>query len=315
MKHLLAAIAVTPVFLFGACNDSTRDARAGTSTEATLPMIATENTINDVLAAQPAETQARYAARNPGETLGFVGIKPGMTVVDVLPGAKGEGWYTPILAGVLGANGADGKLIGVDYSLDMWPEFGGFADAEFIEEKKTWGEDWIAGAKTRQAAGDFGDVEVDFAATTFGADIGDLAGQADAVLFMRAMHNVSRFEEAGGYMIQAVSDAYQMLKPGGVVGVVQHRAPESQPDDWAVGSNGYVKQSRVINAFEAGGFELLKSSEINANPKDVPSAEAGDMVWRLPPTLGTSRDNADLKAEMEAIGESDRMTLVFRKPL
>ena len=131
---------------------------------------------------------------------------------------------------------------------------------------------------------------------------------------MRAMHNVSRFEDAGGYMTQAVSDAYRMLKPGGVVGVVQHRAPEGEPDEWAMGSNGYVKESRVIDAFEAGGFELLKTSEINANPKDVPRAENDDAVWRLPPTLGTSRDNPDLKAEMEAIGESDRMTLVFRKP-
>ncbi|NLG75036.1 MAG: methyltransferase, partial [Xanthomonadaceae bacterium] len=78
------------------------------------------------------------------------------------------------------------------------------------------------------------------------------------------------------------------------------------------GDAGYVKQSAVVAAFEKAGFELIGSSEINANPKDQPTEE--DVVWRLPPTLATSRDDPELRKQMEAIGESDRMTLKFRKP-
>ena len=114
-------------------------------------------------------------------------------------------------------------------------------------------------------------------------------------------------------MTKALGDMMTLLKPGGHVGVVQHRAPEDSPDEWATGDNGYVKQSAIVAAFEAAGFELAASSEVNANPKDQPTSD--DFVWRLPPTLATSREDEELKAEMEAIGESDRMTLLFRKPM
>ena len=103
-----------------------------------------------------------------------------------------------------------------------------------------------------------------------------------------------------------------MLKPGGIVGVEQHRAPEGQSDASTKGDRGYVKQSAVIAAFQKAGFELVEQSEINANPKDQPSES--DIVWRLPPTLATSKDNPEQKAQMESIGETDRMTLKFRKP-
>jgi predicted methyltransferase len=102
-----------------------------------------------------------------------------------------------------------------------------------------------------------------------------------------------------------------MLKADGLVGVVQHRAPESATDEWADGNNGYLKQSAVIDLFEKAGFELVASSEINANPRDKPGPE--DDVWRLPPSLRTSKDNPELRDAMLAIGESDRMTLLFRK--
>jgi len=136
-------------------------------------------------------------------------------------------------------------------------------------------------------------------------------GKADAVLFIRAMHNVSRFEEKGGYMTEALADTHALLKPGGIVGVVQHQGPESNTDEWATGSNGYLKKSDVIAKFKAAGFELVKESAINENPKDVPSNE--DIVWRLPQSLMTSREDPELKAKMEAIGESNRMTLLFKK--
>ena len=84
------------------------------------------------------------------------------------------------------------------------------------------------------------------------------------------------------------------------------------PDDWASGANGYLKKGFVIAQMEAAGFELVESSDINANDKDQPTAD--DIVWRLPPSLDTSREDPELRAQLEAVGESNRMTLKFRKP-
>ena len=113
-------------------------------------------------------------------------------------------------------------------------------------------------------------------------------------------------------MTEALADAYGALRPGGIVGVVQHMAPEDADDAWADGSAGYLKKSAVIATLEGAGFELVAESDINVNPQDQPTAE--DMVWRLPPTLYGSRDNPEQAAAMNAIGESTRMTLLFRKP-
>jgi predicted methyltransferase len=129
-----------------------------------------------------------------------------------------------------------------------------------------------------------------------------LDGTVDAVLFFRALHHTNRYDPK--YLDMTAEDAFRVLKSGGVVGVVQHRAPEFADDLWADGDNGYLKQSRVIAAFKDAGFMLDNASEINANRKDQPVS--GDMVWRLPPSSD--------KPEAVAIGESDRMTLVFRKP-
>jgi len=125
------------------------------------------------------------------------------------------------------------------------------------------------------------------------------------------LHNLARFEDEGGYMTKALTDTHALLKPGGIVGVVQHRGPESNTDEWADGNNGYLKQSAVIAMMDKAGFDPVDTSEINANAKDKPSNE--DIVWRLPPTLGTSKDNPELKATLTAVGESDRMTLKFKK--
>jgi len=209
--------------------------------------------LDSILAAQPDEVKARFEARNPAKTLEFFGITPAMSIGEALPGG---GWYTKILAPYLGE---DGKLVGIDYTIDMWSEFG-FANEAFI----------------------------------------------------RAAHNLSRFEAEGGYLTQAMKTTYDVLKPGGVVGVVQHRAPAEWDDAAANGSAGYLKQANVIAAFEAAGFEFVKSSEVNANPKDQP--EAGDAVWRLPPSLSGVGDDAALKSKRIAIGETDRMTLLFKKP-
>lgn len=253
-----------------------------------------------VLNAQPAEVQARYGWRHPQETLEFFGVAPGMTVVEALPGS---GWYTRILLPYLGLGG---RLVGADYSLDMYPLFGFFSE-EQLKEKDTWVAQFTADAG--EWAGEDGAA---VAAFVFGKMPEAMKGQADAVLFIRALHNLARFEGQGGFLTAALKDAYDVLKPGGIVGVVQHQAGDAMSDDWANGSHGYLKQDFVIQRMEAAGFEFLGASDINHNEKDQPGAD--DMVWRLPPTLATSRDNPELRAEMEAIGESNRMTLKFRKP-
>lgn len=252
-----------------------------------------------ILAARPDDVKARYGARHPAETLEFFGITPGMSVGEALPGG---GWYTKILAPYLGA---DGKLVGIDYTIDMWSEFS-FANEAFIETKKKWPEEFVA--KSAEWAPENGPK---IAATTFGTPVGDMAGQLDAVLYVRALHNLSRFEEEGAYLSQALEHSHAILKTGGLVGVVQHRAPESWEDSQATGSAGYVKQSNLIATFDAAGFDFVKSSEINANPKDQPVD--GDAVWRLPPSLNGVGDDEALKAEHMAIGETDRMTLLFKK--
>ena len=256
--------------------------------------------LEEILAAQPEDVQARYEHRHPQETLGFFGIRPGMTVVEALPGG---GWYTKILLPYLGA---DGRLIGADYALEMFPLFGFFSD-EQIKKKETWVEDWTA-----QAEGWAGEDGAAVSAFVLGSLPEEMKGTADAMLFIRALHNLARFEDEGGYLTAALADAYAVLKPGGVVGVVQHEARPDMPDEWADGSAGYLKQAFVINAFEEAGFELAAESDINANPADQPTAE--DVVWRLPPTLATSREDPELREQLQAVGESNRMTLLFRKP-
>ena len=138
------------------------------------------------------------------------------------------------------------------------------------------------------------------------------AGTADVVFLVRVLHNLANFEEEGGYLTAALADSFAVLKPGGTLGVVQHQAREEMSDAFADGSHGYLKKSFVIAQAEKAGFELVAESDINANPLDQPGED--DIVWRLPPTLATSAEDPELKAQLSAIGESHRMTLKFRKP-
>jgi predicted methyltransferase len=255
--------------------------------------------LDAVLAAQPEEAKARYAQRHPKETLEFFGIEPGMTVVDTLPG---EVFYTGILLDYLGP---EGKVIAADYSPEMWKQFGEYSPDP--KEKANWPADYVAKMQPKRDADD-----AQIAAFQYGAVPDDMAGTADVVLLIRAIHHFTRLEDKGQWMTKALADINKVLKPGGVVGVVAHRAPAQSSDAWAKGDAGYVKQDAVIEAFKKAGFEFVEASEINANPKDQPTEK--DIVWRLPPTLATSQKDPALKAQMEAIGESDRMTLKFRKP-
>lgn len=256
--------------------------------------------LGTVLAAQPEDIKARYEYRHPQQTLEFFGIEPGMTVVELLPG---DGWYSRILVPYLGA---DGKLVGANYAHDMWPRFG-FFDQPFIDSMATWVQDWPEQAQEWQ-----GEDGASIAAFELGSLPAGMKGTADAVLAIRALHNLARFEDEGDYLTTALRDVFDVLKPGGIVGVVQHKARDEMPDDWADGNAGYLKEQFVIDRMTEAGFEFVSSSDINENPKDQPTTE--DIVWRLPPGLQTSGEDEQLRARMQAIGESNRMTLTFRKP-
>lgn len=256
--------------------------------------------LRGVLAAQDDAAKARFDARNPYETLEFMRVAPGMTVVELLPGG---GWYSKILVPYLGDQGT---LIGLDYPLTMWPNFP-FGSEEFIEERKDWPQTW-----PQEAQAWAGESGAEVKAFTIDTVPESLNGSADRVLFIRAMHNLARFEEDGQFLSEALQQTYNLLKPGGLVGIVQHEAPASKSDEWADGSRGYLKEEFVKQAMLDAGFEFVAASDINKNPKDQPGAE--DIVWRLPPSYYSSQDNTAQRNKYQAIGESNRMTLLFRKP-
>jgi predicted methyltransferase len=240
----------------------------------------------------PAD-KARDAWRHPAESLRFWGLRPGQTVVEFWPGS---GWYSDILAPYLAANG--GKL----YAANL--ETGDPANSAAGEVVKAYRARLAANPKL------YGKVEV----TAFGPGSGPVApaGSADLVLFLRNLHDWM----AAGIAEKAFRDAYAALKPGGVLGVEEHRAdPAGVPDPLA--ANGYVQQAYVVKLAQEAGFVLDAASEINANPQDSHDHPFG--VWTLPPVrrsspLGQAPDPRFDHAKYDAIGESDRMTLRLHKP-
>ncbi|MEO0467227.1 MAG: methyltransferase [Pseudomonadota bacterium] len=297
MKFLFSALAAASVVALAGCTTAPVESEA--------PSLSVEQTsaLDAVLAAQPEDAQTRYDARNPAETLAFFGIEPGMTVVEVLPGG---GWYSKILIPYLGP---EGQLIAAHYPDEIWPAlFGEDADPERINAVIARADGWAAGA--REWYGEDG-ADIQQYKMTDG-QAAENPSSVDAALFVRALHNLHRSEAQLGLFTEAIAETYDLVKPGGVVGVVQHSGPETNSDEWADGNAGYLKQSRLIAAFEAAGFVLEATSDINANPADVPSED--DFVWRLPPSTATSEEGTPERAAFEAIGESNRMTLLFRKP-
>jgi predicted methyltransferase len=252
-------------------------------------------TIADAVAGswRSPQDKARDAWRHPVESLTFWGLKPGLTVVEFWPGA---GWYTDILAPYLAANG--GKLYAAQ--LDASEP----ADAAARQVVDAYRKRLEANPKL------YGKVEI----TAFGPKTGPVApaGSADLVLFLRNLHDWM----AAGLAEKAFRDAFAALKPGGILGVEQHRAdPAGLPDPLA--ANGYVQQAYVVKLAQEAGFVFDQASEINANPKDTRDHPFG--VWTLPPVrrsapAGQPPNPAFDHAKYDAIGESDRMTLRLRKP-
>ena len=229
--------------------------------------------------AAPTRTPANVARdkyRNPAATLAFFGVKPGDTVVELWPGG---GWYTEVLAPYLANGGA----------LHVVPPAGRY------EER----------IRTKIASNPvYGAVQV--ATFNAGQPTSIAAGSADVVLTFRNVH--SWLDENSPIADQVFAEAFRVLKPGGTLGVVEHRLPEEAEDARQM-TSGYVKESTVRRLAEAAGFQFAGSSEINANPRDTKDHPEG--VWTLPPSLQLGDKDRE---KYLAIGESDRMTLKFVKP-
>ena len=265
------------------------------STDAAEPAMAEDGAALAAVLADPRREAdlARDAFRNPGATLEFFEVEPGHAVVEALPGG---GWYTRILAPYVAE---DGQYMAINYSMAVYEDL--FADMN--DETRARLEGWETTFPTLVES--FGGEAS--GAYRFGELPEAAAGQADRVLYIRALHNMART----GRLAVAAEDAFTLLAPGGMVGVVQHRAPADETDERADGSRGYLREADVIAAFEAAGFELAGSSEINANPNDAADYDNG--VWMLPPTNGGDSEGEDVPP-LQSVGESDRMTLKFRKP-
>ncbi|WP_228612922.1 class I SAM-dependent methyltransferase [Alkalimonas sp.] len=237
----------------------------------------------------PTRTAAnteRDQYRNPAATLSFFDVRPNSTVVEISPGA---GWYTEILAPLLHQQG---KLYAAHFPANSSSEFAQRSRAAFSEKMASHSV--------------YSKVQMSEFAPTAGVQIAP-DGSADVVLTFRNLHNwyMQGGEDA---MRIAFNHFYQALKPGGVLGVVEHRLPEAKRDsNWV--QSGYFPQSLAIELAEQAGFVFEASSEINANPRDTADHPRG--VWTLPPSLRLGEQDRD---RYLAIGESDRMTLKFRKP-
>ena len=227
-----------------------------------------------------AKNKARDQYRHPVETLSFFGFQPTMTVVEITPGG---GWYTEILAPALKGQG---KLYGAHY-----PDTG--EDNYFSKSRKKLEKKLASDVVFSEV------VLTDFVPRKES----ELApqGSADLVLTFRNLHN---WKDAG--VEQVFKDAFNALKPGGVLGVVEHRLPAGGD---LKKSKGYVSEAHTINQAKAAGFRFAGASEVNANPNDMTVYEKG--VWTLPPVLALGDTD---KEKYLAIGESDRMTLKFVKP-
>jgi predicted methyltransferase len=233
---------------------------------------------------EPANT-ARDRYRHPGPTLAFFGIEPSDTVVEITPG---NGWYSEILAPYLAK---DGRYIAAVVDPAAEPE--GKRDyptrARAALEKKY--------AAEPQQYGKTAIVAYASSAPVLGPK-----NSADALLTFRNVHNW-RMAGTAETMFKAFFD---VLKPGGTLGVVEHRANLDVADD---DKSGYVSEQQVQALAEAAGFKLAGKSEVNANPRDTKDYPGG--VWTLPPS---NRHEAVDDAKYQGIGESDRMTLKFVKP-
>lgn len=232
------------------------------------------------------KNKARNKYRHPIETLGFFGLEPTMTILEIAPGG---GWYTEILAPAMRDSGV--YIAGsYDVEIEGQPKYRYRQHQALLDQisnqPELYGQIKVANYSPPESR------------KLWQADL------VDMVLTFRSSHGWLR----SGIIDDVYSDFFKVVKPGGTLGVVQHRAPEEgDAVEWA--KKGYVPESRIISAAEKAGFVLDEKSEINANSKDLKDNDEG--VWRLPPTLSLADKDRE---KYLAIGESDRMTLRFKKP-
>ena len=297
MKRLALSLAV--VFTLAACDKPVPEATAPPMAETPPPaasdqpeqmtppatsadMFATR--IDGILAGswRSEANKARDAYRHPKETLAFFGINPTQTVIEITPGG---GWYSEILAPLMKASGSYHAALAADSSSDYAKR-----NNDAFREK-------LAGDVERYSEARM--VEFDPKAPSFGAP-----GSADVVLTFRNVHNWV----GGGSAAAMFKGFFDVLKPGGVLGVVEHRAIDGA-DMEAIKTSGYLPTAFVTKLATDAGFQMVESSEVNANAKDT--KDYADGVWTLPPNFRLKEVDREKYA---AIGESDRMTLKFVKP-
>jgi predicted methyltransferase len=288
-KRFLLPFVAGLVAALGACGGNGQNP-GGAEPEAADPASAApaaETTLAAVIAGdhRSAENRARDRYRHPQETLEFFGIRPDMTVVEIWPA---NGWYTEILAPYLRDRGR--------YIAAHWdPE----AKQEFIRRG-------VQGFRAMLAARPDLYDKVEMSVLSPPAKMEIAAPESvDMVVTFRNIHNWMASGQA-----ESIFDAmYRALKPGGVLGVVEHRASVDAPQD-PKAKSGYVREDHAIELAEKAGFVMEAASEVNANPSDTKDYAGG--VWTLPPTL---REGEKDREKYLGIGESDRFTLRFRKPV
>jgi predicted methyltransferase len=235
-----------------------------------------------------AEDAKRDKYRHPAETFEFFRIHPDHKVGEYAPGGE---WISRTLGRYMDEKG---KFVGLYFSTNV-----GFGDAAAHERIKAGAAkfpDDVAKVTGRPAT--------DYTAYTLDAIPEGEKGSFDRIILMRMLHNMVNWNIADAEL-KRMRD---LLKADGLLGIEQHRAKANAPYSYTDGTKGYMREADIIKLMEVNGFELVAKSEINANPKDT--ANWPDGVWTLPPRLALK--DVD-KAKYEAIGESDRMTLLFKK--
>lgn len=242
--------------------------------------------LNNIQGDQRSEqNRARDAARHPQQTLDFFEVKANATVIEIWPG---KGWYTEILAPYIKQGG--GQFIAAGFPLKNGPEWRNKMQQAYL--------DFLASKPNYYDAVRVVEIGPP-SAWSLGED-----NSADTVLTFRNVHNWVK----GGYEKTMFQAMYKVLKPGGILGVTDHRAKPNTAIE-VQKKSGYLTEELVIKLAEEAGFVLADSAEINANAKDTTDHPRG--VWTLPPRLRLGDQD---KAKYLAIGESDRMTLKFTKP-
>lgn len=232
-----------------------------------------------------AQDRARDPYRHPAETLAFFHVAPHMKVGEYAPGGE---WYSRLLGHYLGGKG---QLVGLFFNPVLFSTDP--ARQQGVRD---------AAAKFPQDVASFTGLPAErFAGMTMENIPAEQKGTFDRILVIRMMHNIMRWNFADS----EIKAMRELLKDDGLIGIVQHRAKPDAPWSYANGAKGYVREQDIIDFMRINGFELVASSEINANPKDTADHKEG--VWEMPPTLATKRE------DLKGLGESDRMTLLFRK--